>query len=69
MDIQNHTITIPLKDYNDLMKVQDLAGITKLDTNTPMWRAIDEAMRYQSRQTGIIEKGIPGNIELYFKAL
>lgn len=69
MDEKNHTVTIPISDYNDFMKIKDLIGVKKLNSATPMWLRIDTSLRKLSLENGGPDIGIPMNIELYFKEI
>lgn len=69
MKTETHTVTIPIADYKELLKAGELIGVSKLNTNTPMWQQIDYALRNIKMQHGGGDIGIPNNIELYFKSI
>ncbi len=52
MDTSKHTITIPIADYNALMKAQEYAGAKLLTEDTPLYKAILHAIEEQAYRNG-----------------
>lgn len=40
MNTKSHTVTIPIEDYNELIKAQELVGLTKVSETSDIYLAI-----------------------------
>ncbi len=66
MNTKSHTVTIPIEDYNELLKTKEFVGIVKIDKNNPLYKIIDNAVKYHSSQYKTTETGL-GETELFYR--
>jgi len=69
MNTEKHTVTIPIADYNELVKAQEFSGLTKITPESPNGRMIQQSFEMMARSENFI--GGVGDIfetlDFYFK--
>lgn len=48
MKTENHTVTIPIADYNELLSTQEFIGFKKLDEANSMYHDFNEFLRMKN---------------------
>lgn len=69
MNTNKHMVTIPIWDYNQLIKASEFLDIVKVTKGESLWNAIDEAAKRLSVESTGKEIGIDGVFEIYYKSI